>query len=456
MSVWLRTGRETVRLDLMERYGRPPVVSPHASALHSLVAEAAGLGGRSSSGSQEDARADRASIDELPHDPSHRREFLERAGAANHVRLAIPDATRRGPWQDWVGVCARWLEDLTPRAISRILLVATGVHRPVMPDDLRLPPGWTVLPNGFDGYAYHRDLGRTPRGTPVRLHPAWVDGDLRVALADVSFHYFAGFGGGRKIVFPGLGEPEGILANHRLTLDGEGRLLEACAPGQMGGNIVHEDLLAAASFCPPDLLLTVFEPEPGSTPVLVLGDWRESHESACARFLRGHLLAHTQSPDLLIADAGGHPRDATFLQAHKSLQHAARFLPRGGRLLLVAGLEEGCGSPTLERLWALDGARLAERAVSGYELHTHTALALRAVLDRIDVGVLSRGAPGLLDHTGIRSFSTWDEALLWTEQGGAARAWGWLTRAEEVLPVRIGDPRGDPNDGRSRGRGRSE
>jgi nickel-dependent lactate racemase len=272
----------------------------------------------------------------------------------------------------------------------------------------------------------------------------------------VSFHYFAGFGGGRKIVFPGLGEPEGILANHRLTLDGEGRLLEACAPGQTGGNIVHEDLIAAASFCPPDLLLTVFEPEPGSPPVLVLGDWRDSHESACARFLCGHLLAHTQSPDLLIADAGGHPRDSTFLQAHKSLQHAARFLPRGGRLLLVAGLEEGCGSPTLERLWALDGACLAERAVSGYELHTHTALALRAVLDRIDVGVLSRGAPGLLDQTGIRSFSSWDEALLWTEEGDAPRTWGWLTRAEEVLPDRIGDPRGDPDHGRLRGRRRSE
>jgi lactate racemase len=434
LSVWLREGRETLRLDLMKRYGRPPVVSPHAPALRALVREASGLLDQSRSEPRENGRERVAKIDRLLAAASLDGALLTRAGEARAVRLVIPDATRRGPWQEWVYSTARWLEEHTPHATSRVALIATGVHRPAIPEGLRLPAGWSVIPNGLDGYASHRAVGRTPRGTPVRLHPAWVDGDLRVALADVSFHYFAGFGGGRKLVFPGLGETEGILANHRLTLDEEGRLRAECAPGRLLGNIVHEDLITAVSYCPPDLLLTAFEPEPGGASALLLGDWREAHEAACARFLRGHLLPHTQRPEILIADAGGHPRDATFLQAHKSLQHAARFVVDRGRLLIVAGLEEGCGSPTLEKLMRLDAADLTRRALSNYELHTHTALALRMVLDRIEVGILNHAGPELLSGTGIRSFALVDEALAWLEGGAASRTWGWLTRAEEVLP----------------------
>ena len=433
MSVWLRLGRETIRLDLMDRFGRPPVVSPHPTALRALVREASGLDGSSPTDAPRADRTPGTAIDRAFVDPAQRAAFLDRAGAASHVRLVIPDATRRGPWQEWVFPAARWIDERAPRAASRVVLVATGVHRPVLPDGLRLPPGWTAIPNGLDGSASHRAVGRTARGTEVRLHPAWVDGDLRIALADVSFHYFAGFGGGRKLVFPGLGETEGILQNHRLTLDGDGRPRPGCAPGTLVENIVHADLLDAAALCPPDLLLTAFEPEPGGATVLMAGDWRATHEMACARFLQGHRLAYTQEPEILIADAGGSPRDSTFLQAHKSLQHAARFLPDGGKLLLVAGLEEGSGSPTLERLWILDARTLSERALSHYELHTHTALALRAVLDRIEVGVLSRAGSGLLDSTGIRSFAEIGEALDWLGRGASPRAWGWLTRAEEVL-----------------------
>jgi lactate racemase len=439
VSVWLRQGRDTIRLDLLERFRRPPVVAPHAPSLHSLVREAAGFrDGPPAPGRDERHRFQK--MDRLLAESGLHKRFLDHAATANHVRLVLPDATRRGPWLEWVETCARWLEERTPRAVSRVALIATGVHRPAIPEGLRLPAGWTTIANGQDGTADHRDMGRTRMGTPVRLHPAWVNGDLRVVLADVSFHYFAGFGGGRKLVFPGLGEPEGILANHRLTLDDLGRLRPECAPGRLDRNPVHDDLIDAVALCPPDLLITAYDSEPGGPTVLNVGNWQTSHEEACERFQHGHALGHTQRAEILVADAGGHPRDSSFLQAHKSLQHAARFLPDGGRLLLVAGLEEGCGSPTLERLWMLDAPTLSQKALASYELHTHTALALRGVLDRIEVGVWHRGDPGLLQATGMRSFGDADEAVVWLEGGAASRPWGWLPRAEDVLPNLIGKP----------------
>jgi nickel-dependent lactate racemase len=185
-------------------------------------------------------------------------------------------------------------------------------------------------------------------------------------------------------------------------------------------------------------LIQAHEPSPGERPVLTIGDWRDVHAAGCAAYLRGHTLKHSQRPDLLIADAGGYPRDASVLQAHKSLQHAARFLAPGGKLLLVAGLEEGSGSETLERLWGYDPEELSRRAVESYELHTHTALALKTVCRRIEVGLMSRMPVESLHGIGMTPLTSEAEALEWLERNGKPRRWGWLTRAEEVLPQLVG------------------
>lgn len=417
MSVWLRYGRDRIRLDLLERWQRPPVVAPHRSALRTVVREASGI--------------DRDRTDStVPIGIAAREEI----GGARKVCLVIPDATRRGPWEIYRDEVIRWVRNATPRAERRSVLVATGVHRPFVPEDIATLDGWSTAPNGAGGFDRHREVGCTPRGVVVRLHPDYVEADARIVLADISFHYFAGFGGGRKLVFPGLGEPAGILANHRLCLDERGRLRPECEPGRLDANPVHEDLMAAVSLCPPHLLFQAMEPSPGEAAILQAGDWIDLHARGCAAYLRGHILKHTQRPDVLIADAGGFPRDASVLQAHKSLQHAARFLDAGRRLLLVAGLEEGSGSESLERLWRCDPEDLSRRAVDAYELHTHTALALKTVCRRIEVGLWSRMPPERLNGMGVTPISSGTEAIRWLERNGRPRQWGWLTRAEEVLP----------------------
>ncbi len=431
MSVWLHIGRDSIRLDLLDRWGRPPVVAPRAGTLRQRVREAAGIAeaacGPSPAALETAARRDPAIA-----------ARIDRFTTARRIALTVPDATRRGPWSEYLAASLDWIASITPNAERRTLLIATGLHAPVPPDGLRLPDSWTIAVNGDGGYEGHVALGATPRGTSVRLHPAWVAADARFVLADLSFHYFAGFGGGRKLVFPGLGEPEGILANHRHCLTSEGDLHPACRSGLLKSNPVHEDLLEAVALAPPDLLIQVSTPAPGDAVEVEIGDWRDMHERGCARYLEGHLLDHTLRPSVIIADAGGSPRDSTFLQAHKSVQHAARFLPDGGRLLLAASLEEGFGSESLERLLLEDRAELTRRAVEDYRLHTHTALAMRRVSSRIQVGILSRMEAERLRPVGVVPFSMWEDALRWLEGGGAPRAWGWLARAEETLPRLIG------------------
>lgn len=431
VSVWLRMGHDTLRLDLHERWQRPPVVAPHRGTVRERVREAAGIA-RAMDGARSadlDAALAAGGVSDV---------FLAKMRAAKRICIAIPDATRRGPWQLFLDESIRWASAHTPCADRRLLLLATGVHRPIVPAEFECPAGWGLLANGAGGYGDHRDVGTTSAGTPVRLHPAWVEADLRIVLGDLSFHYFAGFGGGRKLVFPGLGEPSGILANHKRCLQFDGKLHPFCESGRLRGNPVHEDLLEAVSFCPPDLLIQAYEPVQGEAPLLTAGDWRDSHERGCAAFLAGHTLEFSQRPEMILADAGGWPRDASMLQAHKSLRHAARFLPPRGRLLLVAGLDEGSGSETFERLWSLSVDELSRRAIENYELHTHTALSMRTICDGFEVAILSRMEPQRILSSGARPLGTVDEALEWMEERGKPRAWGWIARAEEVIPRLVG------------------
>ena len=55
------------------------------------------------------------------------------------------------------------------------------------------------------------ELGRTSRGTPVRIREELLGARLLITVGAISHHYFAGFGGGRKLLFPGLGERSGHL-----------------------------------------------------------------------------------------------------------------------------------------------------------------------------------------------------------------------------------------------------
>ena len=62
-------------------------------------------------------------------------------------------------------------------------------------------------------------LGRTERGTTIHVRKDILESDLIITFGALSHHYFAGYGGGRKLLFPGLGYKPDIYQNHGLFLD---------------------------------------------------------------------------------------------------------------------------------------------------------------------------------------------------------------------------------------------
>lgn len=369
--------------------------------------------------------------------------------------LVVPDATRKGVWQGLLsGLLTHLLERWPAAKLS--LLVANGIHKPVDGASLRRHLRWDSLPASLDralkegrlSAVQHdasgslENVGTTRRGTPVRLNPLYLHSDARILLGGTSFHYFAGYGGGPKLVFPGVGGGAGILQNHLLALDKTtGSWTPTCAPSVLDGNPVADDLAEAASMSPPDALILPLG-LPGNRAAVSVWDrsgWTAGFRKGCDLYRSLHEIDLAEPLDGVVADAGGEPRDKHLLQVHKSLQHAVRFAKPGGWILLVGACGDGEGSAHLVDLVG----QLMERSIEeilrdgGESFHLQTAVALRSATEGRPVGFLSqlsRTAPDRIRSLGWEPLPDEAAAAGWLKVRGGGR-WGHLSEADTVIPA---------------------
>ena len=443
--IWLRRGENAPRWDGHRLLGRPPVLAPPPWALAARIWQSLDM---------PIARAMTA------HPEGWLGRLLEATPRrASSLVVVVPDATRVGAWRRLLPDLLRGLDRQVESGAARRVLIATGTHAPVEAEALRAHLGlddelaarWAPTQNSEQGFTTHRSVGETSRGTPVRLHPLYLDAEFRVTLGDVSYHYFAGFGGGPKLTFPGLADPGGAARNHRHAveqIEGEWpwRVSPHARAGELSSNPVHADLLEAAELAPPHWSLSVLEippPEidparPFAFPIAIeQGPGFDAWRRATERHDVVHRVPQTVRPKLLIVDAGGTPRDHTLLQAQKSLQHAARFADADTRILLVAELDGGLGSSALRAMTESTMPPLDRFELDRPDgLHVQTLTALRGATRPREVALWSELDPAHARALGFEPLATEDVAREYCVRHGRDARWGWLPRAERFLPAR--------------------
>jgi nickel-dependent lactate racemase len=106
---------------------------------------------------------------------------------------------------------------------------------------------------------------------------------------------------------------------------------------------------------------------------------------------------------LLVVSAGGHPTDATLIQAHKALDAGCRFLVDGGEVLFVADLGQGLGSAEMTPFVEdPDPGRILARLASSWVQYGHTTLRLLEKTSRFRVHLHSRLDPELVRRLGMQ------------------------------------------------------
>jgi nickel-dependent lactate racemase len=239
-------------------------------------------------------------------------------------------------------------------------------------------------------------LGDTQRGIPVEVNRRVAEAKRLILTGAVTFHYFAGFGGGRKSILPGVSSRKSCLASHFALLnpgEASGRHPKAVT-GNLEGNPVHEAMLEACGMCPPDFILnTVLTPDKRILAVFA-GDYKEAHLEGCRYYGATFSEPIPEKSDLVVVSCGGFPKDINLIQAHKSMEYASRALKPGGVMVLLAECRDGYGNATFFNWFSYAGCGELESALrKRYEINGQTAWSLKEKAERFRVVLVSQLAP---------------------------------------------------------------
>jgi nickel-dependent lactate racemase len=266
----------------------------------------------------------------------------------------IPDLTRRAAVREYLPVLLQRLSDIGVSHADITIIVALGIHRPLSDAELRELVGnkvrdsYCVINHDPDGKGSNIFLGTTDAGIPVEINKIVAKADCVILTGGITYHYFAGYGGGRKSLLPGVASRQACEDHHRLVVSWRrGELEGELAPGVLTDNPVHRQMVQACAFISPIFVLNVVTAPGGRIIAVSAGELEAAHMDACQKhdsWFRRELEA---TSELVIAGAGGYPKDVNFIQAHKGLFAAHQAVARDGAVVLAADCAEGTGHEDL-------------------------------------------------------------------------------------------------------------
>lgn len=310
--------------------------------------------------------------------------------------IVIGDKTRLCGYREYLPIVLETLLEAGAEKEHIKLFIAYGTHPQQSDEDCLRSYGsayheYSFIHHNCTDPDSFRNLGKTSRGTDVYLRRDIVEASFLLTFGAISHHYFAGYGGGRKLIFPGLGYKPAIYQNHGLFLDGAARkLAPGCQAGVLDGNPLAEDLFEVESFRQPDLAIHGILNSRGEVCDLLTGSGREVFRNACLFHGRNCEFKHSEQYDLVLASCGGYPKDINFIQAHKAVHNAAVFVRDGGHLILLAECRDGVGSQTFLPWLELESYEAAfQRLLEHYQGNGGTALAMMEKLKRIRISLVT-------------------------------------------------------------------
>jgi nickel-dependent lactate racemase len=258
---------------------------------------------------------------------------------------------------------------------ERITLIASlGAHRPMVRQDLVKKCGQEVV-DRFRILNHHPfenlvDVGQSSRGTPIRINRDFWKADLKIGVGSITPHSYAGFGGGGKIVLPGISGIETLEANHGPVWQGL-----KCKLADVDQNPCREDIEEIATKIGLNMVADVVSGPSREVAGVFAGDPISAHRQGVHYALQTY---RTEVPaDLDIAILNAYPKDTDVLQTpnvfNLPLSMDRRLVRKGGALVVVSACTEGAGFHGLEgygmRLYGqIDTADLYQPVVEDSQL----------------------------------------------------------------------------------------
>ncbi len=227
---------QTVRLPQMAWYGDTPIDIDFPESWDVTVCHASG---------HTRPQLDEAGIRHAFANPIGTKTIGELARGKKEVAILFDDLARATPAH---ALLPYILEELAQAGITDEhirLIAAVGAHVAMnglcIRKKLGEEPMERFLIYNHNPYEFCTPLGSSSRGVPIVVNSEVMRCDLKIGIGSIVPHPLAGFGGGGKIILPGVSSVETISVNHNKL--GTSSTVDV---GKYEGNVARADIDEAA------------------------------------------------------------------------------------------------------------------------------------------------------------------------------------------------------------------
>ena len=313
---------------------------------------------------------------------------------AQKILIIVNDITRSTPYKIILPSLLSELEESGVKKEDIIFIVATGIHRGNSKGELSNIFGEDLISN-YKFINHNADsidlqyLGKLKSGNELWVNSLVSETDFIITTGVIVPHYFAGFSGGRKSILPGICGRKTIETNHSQMVHQNARA------GNLKDNPVHQEMQEAAEKVGVDFNINVITSEHNEIIEIVAGELYKSWLKGIEICKKTYLCPITQKAEVVIASAGGYPKDINVYQAQKALDNAYQAVKSGGTIILLAECTEGYGEPIFEQ-WIKEAESpedIIKRIKEKFVLGGHKAYGIARVVKEVEVILISSLPP---------------------------------------------------------------
>ena len=208
-------------------------------------------------------------------------------------------------------------------------------------------------------------VGTTKIGTPVFINKHVVEADKVIIVDGITTHLFAGYGGGRKLILPGIAGWDSIQINHCHALadhfgDGINPLTRST---KLNHNPVSDDMQEACDMIKPCFLVHSIVNADGKIGRMVGGDPYEAWLEGTKEVYRIQKVPFKQKADVSFACAGGYPKDVSLYQGCKCYDPAESATKEGGIIIAIMEASDVMEPPEYMGSFRFDTEEAMEKAL---------------------------------------------------------------------------------------------
>jgi len=191
--------------------------------------------------------------------------------------------------------------------------------------------------NTFGNCTY---VGTTGYGTELHINAEFIKCDLKIAIGSVVPHPITGFGGGGKLILPGVSSIETAQAFHRLPARAwqEKWTQNAIGMGVPDNNPSRYDVEEAATLAGLDVKIDCLVNTWGETTAIYAGALKPAYAAALNEAAAHYRTQKTQGESVVIANTFAKANEAILVGLGTAFNALG---PEGGDIVLIANAPDG-------------------------------------------------------------------------------------------------------------------